>query len=368
MARNKLLSYLVLLPISKVYGAVMTVRNKLFDMGILKQHTFKVPTVVVGNISMGGTGKTPHTEYIIEALRTRYKMGVLSRGYRRATKGFIQASRRSRPEDIGDEPYQIYQKYSSDVDVAVCEDRVEGINRMLELDGDIDLIVLDDAFQHRYVKPSVSIVLMEFNRPPFFDKMLPYGRLREDISALNRVDMVVVTKCPEEMKPMEVRIFKENLNLFAYQKLYFSRYAYGHLVPVFPESARFIPRLDDLTQQDALLVLTGVANPRPFVRHLRHYGARIKIKRFTDHHSFSHADMEAILKKYQSINAQRTYIVTTEKDAVRLANNPYFPPELKPLIYYIPIHVEFIPDRHESDPFDVALLNAIKAAWKKLSE
>lgn len=358
MARNKLLTGLLLYPISKIYGWVMMLRNKMFDTGILKQHSFDIPVVVVGNIAMGGTGKTPHTEFLIESLRYNYNIGVLSRGYKRRTKGFVLATRRSRPEDIGDESYQIYQKYGDDITIAVCEDRVKGIRQLREINKDINLILLDDAFQHRYVKPSIAIVLTEFNRPAFFDHVLPLGRLREPVSALNRADVVVVTKCLDEMKPMDYRIFKENLNLFPYQKLFFSKYAYGHLVSVFPESVTYIPYLDWLTPNDSILMLTGVANPRPFAKHLRSYKARVKMLRFTDHHSFTQSDMALIKKRFEEMPGQRKFIVTTEKDAVRLSNNPYFPHSLKSSIFYLPIKVEFMPQNEED--FDKSLRQLLR--------
>lgn len=361
MSRSKFLSALLLLPVSKIYGLVMAVRNRLFESGVLKQHTFDVPVVVIGNIAMGGTGKTPHVEYTVGALRDRFRLGVLSRGYKRATSGFVLATPQSRPEDIGDESYQIYRKFGPDVTVAVCESRVEGISRMLEVNPDINMVILDDAFQHRYVKPTAAVVLTEYNRPVFNDKLLPYGRLREPKSALNRADIVVVTKCPEDMKPMEYRIFKENLNLFPYQLLFFSRYRYGMLVPVFGDTDAPIPALDSLSPADALLVVTGVANPKPFVRHLRTYPARVKLKRFGDHHNFTAADMESIERSFDELQSDRKYIITTEKDAVRLLNNPYFPHRLKQCIFYVPIRVEFI-NTGESGDFVEGIVKTLRNA------
>lgn len=347
MSRSRLLTGLLLYPISKIYGAVIAVRNKMFDMGILKQHQFDIPIVVVGNIAMGGTGKTPMTEFLIETLRYNYNVGVLSRGYKRKTRKFVLATRRSRPEDIGDESYQIFQKYGDDVTIAVCEDRVKGIKQMLEINKDINLIILDDAFQHRYVKPSLSIVLTEYGRPAFVDKLLPLGRLREPMSALNRSDIVVVTKCIDQIKPMDLRLFKENLNLFPYQKLFFSRYAYGHLVSVFPESVTYIPALDWLTEKDSILIVAGVANPKPFAKHLKQYKAKVKVLRFPDHHAFTQNDMAKIQNKFDEMPGVRKFIITTEKDSVRLANNPYFPHKLKSSIFYLPIKVEFMPQSEE---------------------
>lgn len=362
MPRSALLSNLLLLPASKIYGMVIAVRNKLFDLGLKKQHSFDVPVIVVGNISMGGTGKTPHTEYLIEALRDDYKLGVLSRGYKRRTKGFVLATKRLRPEDIGDEPYQMFNKYGDDVMVAVCESRVEGIRKMLEINPEINLFLLDDAFQHRYVKPDISIVLTEFGHPVFYDKLLPYGRLREPMSALNRCDAVIVTKCPDDAKPVDFRIFRQNLDLYPYQKLFFSTYSYGHLVSVFPEAVTYIPYLDWLTPDDTIMIVTGVGNPRPFVRHLRKYKARVKVKRYPDHHNFSSSDMETLLKIYNEMPGKRKYIITTEKDAVRLSNNPYYPHALKSSIFYLPIRVDFM-SQSDGD-FDEITRNMIRNVVK----
>ncbi len=355
MARNKLLAKLLLLPLSKIFGCVVAVRNHLFDRGILKQTSFDLPVIVVGNIAVGGTGKTPHVEYVVNLMKERYHLAVLSRGYRRKTKGFILASHRSKPEDIGDEPFQIYQKFGNDVAVAVCEKRVEGINRLREIDPKINMIVLDDAFQHRYVKPSLAVVLTEYSRPAFTDSMLPYGRLREPISAFNRADVVVVTKCPVNMKPMEYRMFKDSLNLFPYQKLFFSRYVYGHLVPVFPEKVNYIPYLDWLTENDAVLIVTGIANPRPFVRHIRRYKAKVRLIRFPDHVNFTHSDIQAIARKFKEMNGERRFIITTEKDAVKLAHNPYFPTALQSLTFCQPVSVDFIYPAPDDVPFDTTM-------------
>ena len=342
--RSKILSLLLLYPISVVYGWVMALRNWMFEQNILKQHEFDIPIRSVGNISMGGTGKTPHTEYIVNMLKSRYNLGVLSRGYKRKTKGFVLATRNSHVDDIGDEPYQIYHKFRKEgVMMAVCENRVNGIEQMREINPDMNLVVLDDAFQHRHVKPAASIVLMEWNRPAFQDSLLPYGRLREPMSALNRADIVIVTKCPDDIKPVECRLFRERLELFPYQKLLFSRFIYDNLKPLFPHEtpAPQAIALDDLTREDTILVVCGIANPRPFVKYLRTYNAKIKIKRYADHHHFTHADMEAILLKYNAMKGTRRIVITTEKDGVRLVNNPYFPHRLRQYTYYLPIKVGF---------------------------
>jgi tetraacyldisaccharide 4'-kinase len=349
---------MVLLPLSKLYGFGVGVRNLMFKWHILKQREFAVPVIVVGNIGVGGTGKTPHTEYIIDLLRYKYRVGMLSRGYKRTTKGFVLATHRSTPLDIGDEPYQIYQKFGQDITVAVCEDRCSGIDELLRLDPNINLIVLDDAFQHRYVKPTVSIVLTEFNNPVFYDKLLPLGRLREPQNAIYRADMVVVTKCPEQLNPLEYRIFKNNLKLFPYQKLFFSRFSYSTLKPLYPDMVTDVPHLSWLSSNDAVLVLSGIANPKPLIRYLKKFKATIKVKLFPDHHNFTRRDLEVIEKRYSELEGDRRYIITTEKDAVRLVNNPYFPHQLKKYIFYQPIEVTF--DPRNVDSFDVELQKALR--------
>lgn len=343
----------MLLPLSKIYGFAVGVRNLMFKWHILKQREFPVPVVVVGNISAGGTGKTPHTEYVIDLLRYKYHIGMLSRGYKRKTKGFVLATSRSTPLDIGDEPYQIYQKFGRDISVAVCEDRCTGIEELLRLDPRINLIVLDDAFQHRYVKPTVSIVLTEFNNPVSFDKLLPLGRLREPAKAIYRADMVVVTKCPPQLKAIEYRIFKNNLKLFPYQKLFFSRFNYTSLRPLFPDIRKDAPHMSWLGPDDTVLVLSGIANPKPLVRYLKGFKASIKVKVFPDHHNFNRKDLDAITKRFNELEGKQKIIVTTEKDAVRLINNPYFPHQLKPYIFYQPVDVTF--DPMNVDSFDLEL-------------
>lgn len=362
MQKNSLISTLVLLPLSKLYGFGVGVRNLMFKWHILKQREFPVPVIVVGNLGVGGTGKTPHTEYLIDLLRYKYHIGMLSRGYKRQTKGFVLATRRSSPLDIGDEPYQIYQKFGNEITVAVCEDRCAGIDEMLRLDPNINLIILDDAFQHRYVKPTLAIVLTEFNNPVFYDRLLPLGRLREPVSAIYRADMVIVTKCPEQLKALEYRIIKNNLKLFPYQKLFFSRYNYPPLQPLFPDAGPETLYFNWLTGYDSVLVLSGIANPKPLIRYVKRFRAHVNVKHFPDHHNFTRKDLDAILQKYNEMEGDRKYIVTTEKDAVRLINNPYFPHELKKYIYYQPVEVQF--DPMNSEDFDTAVQKFLLQALK----
>lgn len=345
------LGKIFLLPLSKLYGAVTWVRNKLFDWNlILKQQEFDIPVIVVGNLAAGGTGKTPHVEYIVNLLSQDMRVGILSRGYKRATKGFVQATPNTTPRDLGDESYMMYHKFGGKTMVAVCESRVKGIRKMLEIDPKLDVIVLDDAFQHRYVKPRISVVLTEYERPAFQDEMLPYGRLRESAKGLLRADIVVVTKCPANIKPVEYTVFDKNLNLFPAQHRFFSRLRYERLRPVFSENSAKAPRLSELTDRDRILAVCGIGNPKPFVKYLKGFAAKVRINVFPDHHDYSRRDMEVLTERFSSMNGERRLIITTEKDAVRLRNCPYFPHELKPFIYYLPIRVEFINRQQTVNP------------------
>lgn len=350
----------ILTPLSWLYGAGVYVRNKLFDLKLLPSESFNVPVISVGNITVGGTGKTPHSEWLVENLSENYKLAVLSRGYKRSTKGFVLATPHSTPSTIGDEPYQIYCKYKNVARVAVCEKRREGIKKLLEIDPSINLIILDDALQHRYVQPKVSILLMDWSRPIYNDHLMPLGRLRESSMALNRVDFVIVTKVPDNATPLDLRVVKNSLQLMAYQKLFFTRFRYELPVPVFRESARYSLNLENLTNRDMAILLTGIANPRPLVKYMRKYLCRMKVCHFPDHHFFTRKDLEGLAKTFDTLNAERKIILTTEKDAVRLANNPYFPEAIKPYVYYLPISVEAVGSGN-GEELRRALIESIKS-------
>ncbi len=364
MQGRNFIAKLILLPCSKIYGAVTYLRNKLFDWKVLKEQEFEVPIICVGNIAVGGTGKTPLVEYIVDHFRNSCKVAVLSRGYRRETKGFIIAGSKSMPRDIGDESYQIYTKFKGSVTVAVCEDRVKGINELMLKEPGIELIVLDDAFQHRYVKPTVSIVVSEYARPIYADKMLPYGRLREPSRGINRADVLVVGKCPPNMRPLDYRQVKNEYDLQPYQELFFSHFEYMPLQPVFPDVVSTVPYIDWLNTNDTILAIAGIGNPRPFVRHLKNFNAKVKVNVFPDHHQYTRKDFELITKRYQQMKGSHRVIVTTEKDAVRLAANPYFPHELKSITFFLPIRVKFN-ECYDHDDFCTTLRRIIRNKKKK---
>ncbi len=361
MTEKSTLRKIFLLPLARLYGLATTVRNRLFDWGIKKQTEFDVPVVAIGNLAVGGTGKTPHTEYIVNLLRNRYNIGILSRGYKRHTKGFVLATPHSTPRDIGDESYQMYHKFGRRIMVAVCEKRVEGIRKMLEVDPTIDLILLDDGFQHRYVKPKVSILLTEFTNPYYQDDLLPYGRLRESAKGAMRADIVIVTKCPAGVKAIDYRLFKKHLDLIPAQDLFFSHYHYDAPRAVFPGSVRpdTVPALDRLGSDYCLLAVSGIGNPRPFVRYVKSFKPRVKVNVFPDHHDYTRRDMELLTTRFESMPPGKRFILTTEKDAVRLINNPYFPHKLKPYIFFIPVRVDF---EHESNmDFEESLVKFINS-------
>lgn len=348
----------ILTPMSWLYDIGVSMRNKFFDWGILKEQEFDIPVVGVGNITIGGTGKTPHVEYILECLRYRKNIAVLSRGYKRKTKGFILASAKSTPDSIGDEPLQIYEKFGGQVKVAVCESRVKGVEMLVKEFPKLDLIVLDDSFQHRYIKPKINIMLMDYSHPVYSDKLLPLGRLRESSHALDRADMVITTKCPSNISALDMRMVFKHLNLMPYQKLYFSTYDYGGLIPVFTDECYDRLLVENLTADDYVLLLTGIANPRPFVNHFRKYPFKKRVLHYPDHHDFKKHDLSEIEAKYNSGKGIKKIIITTEKDAVRLVHNPYFPQDLKPYVFYIPVGVRMLETNFGYD-FIPDLLNAI---------
>lgn len=345
---RRILPYM-LKPFSWAYGFVTDVRNWMFDNNLLKVEQFDVPVISVGNITVGGTGKTPHVEFLVNKLSSYYKIAVLSRGYKRKTKGFVLANGKSTPDSIGDEPLQIFRKYGPRVKVAVSESRRKGIKELLRLFPDLQLIILDDSFQHRYVKPKVNILLMDYNRPIYEDEMLPLGRLRETHHSSVRADMVVVTKCPVNITPIAYRLVSKNLELMPYQKLYFSTVRYGLIVPVFPDDHPYHVDLANLTAKDTVIIVTGIANPRGFIRHFKHYPFKKVVCHFPDHHDFTRTDLETILKKFQDTKGERKIILTTEKDAIRMSHNPYYPLMLKPFTFYIPISVAMLPGLENND-------------------
>ena len=343
MEGDHIKNYDILLPLAWLYGLGVNLRNLLFDFGVLKSRTFDVPIIDVGNLTVGGTGKTPHTEYLINLLRSRYRVAVLSRGYKRKSRGFQLAAADTPMSVIGDEPYQMKQKYP-DVQVAVDKDRCNGITQLLRVQPPIDVILLDDAYQHRYVQPGVNIVLMDYHRLIYFDRLLPAGRLREPKGEIKRADIVIVTKCPSYLTPMDKRGIERSLALETWQTLFFSTFRYGNPYPLFPEGDKDDRRLtiDQLkTYEGEILLVSGIASPQQLEYDLSKLTARFDSYRFADHHQFTRKDIRNIESKYHS-----GIIITTEKDACRLTSlgRDAFSTEVARAIYVLPIEVEFMSD------------------------
>ncbi len=334
-----------LLPLSWIYGFFVRLRNTLFDVGALKSRSFTVPTIAVGNITVGGTGKTPHVEYLIRLLQDKFRVAVLSRGYKRKSSGFILADDTSTVASIGDEPYQMKQKYPA-VTVAVDKNRCHGIDRLTDdsIVKDIDVVLLDDAFQHRYIKPGINILLVDYHRLVIYDKLLPAGRLREPPSGKNRADIVIVTKCPKDLKPMEFRVITKAMNLYPYQQLFFTRLDYDTLKPIYCGDDR---ELTSLKKDEHILLLTGIASPKQMMIDLQPYTNHIHPLTFGDHHVFTSADVERINSTFANLPSPKI-IITTEKDATRIVGINGLSEEVRHSIFALPVKIRFMLEQEET--------------------
>ncbi len=332
--------YRVLTPFAWLYGGVTSLRNRLFDWGVLPSERFPLPVICIGNLVVGGTGKTPHVEYLVRLLSGRYRVAVLSRGYKRRTKGFRLADMTDSSETIGDEPFQLKTKFPHLL-VAVAEDRREGIRRLRELPKEQrpQLLLLDDAFQHRYVKPSFAILLTDSHRLYTRDALLPVGRLRESVKGADRADVVVVTKCEPLPVEKDRTTIRKELALREGQALCFSEIHYGDLCPLFPEEAQ--PRALASVAEEEVLLWTGIAHPEPLERLLRQHAKRLTAMAFPDHHAFSEADAHRIDAVYQQLPSSKKLMIVTEKDAARLRACSFLPSAWRASLYYLPITVGF---------------------------
>lgn len=309
-------------------------RNNLFAWGVLKSKEYDIPIVCVGNLTVGGTGKTPHTEYLVEMYSKSYNVAVLSRGYKRRTKGFLLATPDMSFKKIGDEPKQIKLKFPN-IPVAVCESRNEGIKKLRELHPEVNLIIMDDAFQHRYVEPWVSILLMDYKLPVFQDKMLPLGRLRDTPDQMSRANIVIVTKCPKNMSPLDFRVMSKYLNLYPYQTLYFTTLQSDKPKQLFAKCDPI-----ELRENHPVIAMSGVANPRYFLAELAQEYDVLQTLKFPDHYVYKMKDIYRLEKMLVGM-PEDTIIVVTEKDAVKLINGRKISDDIKRRLYYVSIKVEF---------------------------
>ena len=345
-----------LLPLSFLYGMGVRFRNMLFDTGILESRSFPIPVISVGNITVGGAGKTPHVEYLIRLLCETKRVSVLSRGYKRRTKGYLLASSSSTSLELGDEPYQMYLKYGRQVHVAVSANRCEGIERLCSdpETKDTDVILLDDAFQHRYVKPGVNILLVDYHRLIVYDKLLPAGRLREPKDGKRRADIVIVTKCPPDLRPMDFRVITKALNLYPYQKLFFTTIEYGDLIPLFSNSRSLA--LSEITSDYEVLVLSGIASPQHLLCDIQKHTENVIPMTFRDHHLFTPKDIARINNTFDSLSSKRI-IITTEKDAARIVGLDGLSDDVRNHIYALPIKTTFLLEQQEQ--FDEFILSYV---------
>ncbi len=328
-----------LYPLSWLYGCGVRLRNKLFDWGVLPSEAFDIPVISVGNITVGGTGKTPHVEYLIRILKDICPVAVLSRGYKRKSRGYILASEDTPMSEIGDEAWQMKKKFPF-IRMAVDKSRRNGIKHLCE-DSSTGVILLDDAFQHRYVKPGINILLTDYHRLICDDALLPAGRLREPKRSKDRANIVIVTKCPRNIKPMDFRVLSKALELYPYQKLYFTTFRYGALYPLFDEAGKDVLSLAELPKDEQILLVAGVAQPNHVRNDLQTYCPHITLLPFSDHHAFTEKDLTQIRQAFDKLPEGNKRILTTEKDAARL-KEVLTDPVLRLHTYVLPVEVEFL--------------------------
>jgi len=330
---------LLLWPFSLIYGLVIAIRNYLYDWGILKSQKFDLPVIVVGNLAVGGTGKSPLTEYLIRLLKDSYKIATLSRGYGRKTKGFIYVEKTDSADRVGDEPLQFKNNYP-EITVAVCEDRVTGVEK---LKNSNEVILLDDAFQHRALIPGFSILLLDYANLFKPRLLLPAGNFRDSFVQRKRADIIIVSKSPSTLSEEKRREALRKVKALTNQQVLFSSLSYG--IPYCAsdnlENYGNLEKGRDLKQDGCILLVTGIANPKPLLNYLQEKWNTVKILSYADHHHYTRKDIETIIRTFKAIKSDRKYFLTTEKDFQRLKiylKDPVFA-ELP--IWIIPVEVSF---------------------------
>jgi len=326
---------LLLLPFAGLYGLIVAIRGKMFDWRILPSESFSIPVISVGNLSYGGTGKTPLVEYIIRLMQNNVQLATLSRGYKRKTKGFILANSESTYEEIGDEPLQYKTKFRK-IEVAVHERRRKGIKKLMKEFPALSLVLLDDAYQHRYVKPGLSILLTDFHKLFVNDYPLPAGTLREFRCGSKRADIIIVTKTPSVLSPITRRRISSLIKPKLQQQLLFSFIKYGEPVPICESHA-------DLKKDyyNTILLFSGIANSYPLQEHLRSKCHEMHVIDFKDHHKYTISDLERVKANYDNMFTRNKIIFTTEKDAMRLDKSALSEVIKDIPIFYIPIEIGF---------------------------
>ncbi len=324
---------ILLLPFSLLYGLIVIIRNYLFDKNILKSVSFNLSIIAVGNLSVGGTGKTPMVEYLLTLLKDKYNIATLSRGYKRKTKGYVLANEATTALELGDEPMQFHQKFPG-VAVAVGEERILAIPQILQDRPETNIIILDDAFQHRRVRPNFNILLTDYNNLFTRDFFFPAGNLRDQKSSYKRADVIVVTKCPSGLPEEEKNIIKKEINLLPNQKIFFTIIKYGSPYHIITQEKKAI------TAKDEVLLVSGIADPEPLKKYLLQHSKSFFELSYADHHIFTINNIREITKKFNNSKAKQKIIITTEKDAVRLIK---FKEELSGMpVFVLPVEHVFL--------------------------
>lgn len=330
---------ILLFPLSVLYGIIVAIRNFLFDVKVVKSTSFDVPVICVGNLSVGGTGKTPQIEYLIRLLQDNFNVAVLSRGYKRKSKGFVLADTNTTVADLGDEPYQYFKKFKK-INVAVHGNRVEGVQNILSKNNNTEVVLLDDAYQHRKIKPGYQILLTSYHNLYYHDFMMPTGNLRELWWGKKRANIIIVTKCPENLSETEQHKVVKKIKPKQSQTVLFSKIKYASIVKGTKEFD-----VQHLTKEK-IIVVTGIANPKPLTDYLTELGVEFEHMRYADHHNFSVNEIKDIHEK--SINHK---ILTTEKDYVRLQ-------EEVTNLYYLPIETAFLNKKQVFDSLVLKYINS----------
>ena len=348
------LKKILLFPFAVIYGIITSLRNLLYDWKFLKSKSVDVHTICVGNLAVGGTGKTPHVEYLINILQNDFKIAILSRGYKRKTSGFIQATNTSTAFDIGDEPLQ-YKTKNPQLEVCVDANRVNGIKKILEFPEPPKVVILDDAFQHRALNCELKIVISEYNNLYLNDCMMPAGYLRESKKGIERADIIIISKTPDKTTAIDIRNVIKDLKPLAHQQLFFTWLKYGELKG-FQNPAETIDTLDDLFRY-RIVAFTGIGNPKPMITYLKEYASDVKHIQFPDHHSFTIQDIADVRAQLDAIEGGNKIVVTTEKDAMRLRGTDLQDIANTLPLYVLPIEVDF---KDKTQEFNDTIINYVR--------
>lgn len=300
----------LLYPVALVYGAVVWLRNRLYDTGFYSSVEFSLPVISVGNLSVGGTGKTPHIEYLIRLLQYQFKVATMSRGYKRRTQGFLLADANTNAVKIGDEPMQYHLKFP-EVIVSVAEERMIGIPKLLQQRPSVEVLLLDDAFQHRSVKAGMNILITDYQKPFYNDFILPLGTLRENRKAYERADIILVSKCPDEISESDAGAIVKKINPLSHQKVFFTKVNYGSAYNLLTNEKQSL-------EGKNLILVCGIAKPEPLIDYLKKQANDVHSLTYNDHHYFLRKDLEEIKSTYDGWQVSNKAIITTEKDAARL--------------------------------------------------